>query len=381
MATALLLLLLLALLLSAHSTGASDFVIVDGTIGDLATKVLKNNETGEFAEIVVTSGGRTEALYLFSRRFGRVHQVLQSHEESDENARAASIRNNVHWAGCPLLPFANRIANGTYTFQGEKYYLPQNENSSVRSDALHGFLCNRTLKVVSATAGNDYASLTLGYNFTGKDTPGWPWPLSIEINYALTARHSLRITTRAFNPSSSGQAVPFYHSWHPYIKVSSVANAIVAFDASCAGWNHLIMPPGAPRAGSLIPTGKTEAASKSFIDGKSSIGGTDSKPTYYDDEFKSLATGTLFCGSNTSSMLEHTVFDPATKAKVVLFADRSQYRAVQIFTGARETFPEQWSAIALEPMSALADAYNNGDGLTILSAGETFQGTFGLRVE
>ena len=48
--------------------------------------------------------------------------------------------------------------------------------------------------------------------------------------------------------------------------------------------------------------------------------------------------------------------------------------------GGRETFPEHWSAIALEPMSALADAYNNGDGLTVLSSQETFTGTFGIRM-
>lgn len=59
----------------------------------------------------------------------------------------------------------------------------------------------------------------------------------------------------------------------------------------------------------------------------------------------------------------------------VLFADR-QHRVYQIFTGAKEGWG--WDAIAMEPMSALADAYNNGDGLRVLAAGESFEGTFGV---
>ena len=37
-----------------------------------------------------------------------------------------------------------------------------------------------------------------------------------------------------------------------------------------------------------------------------------------------------------------------------------------------------WDAIAMEPMSGLADAYNNGKGLRVLAAGERFVGTFGV---
>jgi len=51
----------------------------------------------------------------------------------------------------------------------------------------------------------------------------------------------------------------------------------------------------------------------------------------------------------------------------------------QIYTGAREK--SGVNGLVLEPMSALADAYNNGDGLTVLWPGDTFDGTFGASIE
>ena len=63
---------------------------------------------------------------------------------------------------------------------------------------------------------------------------------------------------------------------------------------------------------------------------------------------------------------------------VVLWQD-SNFRFVHVFTGSNSIFHE--NAVAIEPMSAMADAYNNHDHLTTLSAGETWGGSFGVYVE
>ena len=47
-----------------------------------------------------------------------------------------------------------------------------------------------------------------------------------------------------------------------------------------------------------------------------------------------------------------------------------------LFLGSMELWGD--SAVAFEPMSAKADAFNNYDHLAILSDGETFTGTFGF---
>ena len=47
--------------------------------------------------------------------------------------------------GASLMPWANRIANGTYNFYGKTYNLPVNEPE--RNDAMHGFLFKTNLEL------------------------------------------------------------------------------------------------------------------------------------------------------------------------------------------------------------------------------------------
>ena len=130
------------------SVAAARFEVVDEILGEgspdaLRMKTLRNRERGESFSIVWESGGKTEALRLRSAR-GHLRDVLQTH-----GGNATAVRLATHYAGSILLPFANRIANGTYSFFGQRHYLPRNEcPPNVRCDALHGFLFNRTLAVV-----------------------------------------------------------------------------------------------------------------------------------------------------------------------------------------------------------------------------------------
>jgi len=375
------------LLLEAGSAAAicddsSPFAISDEKMGAgesaLGMKVLTNQATGERVEVIWESGGRTERALLRSPTTGLLRDVIQTHEGD-----AVAVRNNEHWAGTILLPFANRIRNGTYSFFGQTYYLPRNEDTpGVRTDALHGFLANRSLEVTSTGCDNNSAYVSLGYRFDGTSTPGWPFKLDVEVTYTLSAG-SLTIGTRATSLEAS-HAVPFFNSWHPYFAVGSVPKALVEFD-SCVpeslkanpAWNHITMGAGAPRNGDLIPTG--EATAWTQFDGKTPIGGTEELPTYMDDEFKSAlpSSGDVqgACGPWYKQRIHDVGGDNAT---LVLFADR-QHHVFQIFTGAKETWG--WDAIALEPMSGLADAYNNGDGLTVLWPGETYFGQFGASIE
>ena len=86
-----------------------------------------------------------------------------------------------------------------------------------------------------------------------------------------------------------------------------------------------------------------------------------------DDEFEA----TELCSDST---ITQRIIDG--NESIVLSAEAQPFRTWQIFTGAKEGWG--WDAIALEPMSGLADAFNNGEGLKVLNAGETFEGTFGV---
>ena len=139
-----------------------DGVMSAGSADALRTKVLRNVASGEEATIIWESGGRTEGLLLASKRHpGVLHDVLSGHD-----GNATAVRVNSHWAGCPLLPWANRIANGTYTFEGVTHHLPINEVAG-RRDALHGLLCNKTMVVQKQWASGTEAGVRLGYSFDG----------------------------------------------------------------------------------------------------------------------------------------------------------------------------------------------------------------------
>lgn len=353
-----------------------DVTLSPGSPSALKTKVLRN-DAGESLQVVYGSGGKTARLVLKSVKTGRLRDVLVPQTD------AAAIRdtaNGIHYAGSILAPFANRVANGTYTFFGKAYHLPRNECTDVRCDALHGFLFNRSLRVVDSTTSATGASLTLGYSFDGASTPGWPFHADVNVTYALftvgTPAHTrLRITIRALNTNTDGSALPWTTSWHPYFAVSDVATTKVAFD-TCGGgaWRHLLSGPGAPRVGDLIPTGLSDAWTT--FDGTTPIGGSETRPTYFDDEFTTTLPGSARPEECADGITQRIIDGNET---TVLTGEHMQFRAWQIFTGAKEGWG--WDAIALEPMSGLADAFNNGAGLTVLMPGEAFEGSFSVWLE
>jgi aldose 1-epimerase len=63
---------------------------------------------------------------------------------------------------------------------------------------------------------------------------------------------------------------------------------------------------------------------------------------------------------------------------VRVWQDRS-FAFVQVYTG--DTLPDparRRSSVAVEPMSCAPNAFNSGDGLRLLTPGETFEGHWGI---
>jgi len=228
------------------------------------------------------------------------------------------------------------------------------------------------MSVVAEAVTDTDASLTLFYQFDGTD-PGYPFRYDLSLTYNLSIDHSLTLTAYVFNTMLlTGTAFPFTFGWHPYLMMNDVSQVLLTLD-SCVGWNHISMSPGAPMHGNLIPTGFTTPMQG--LDGALPIGGSASNPTYYDDEFK--ATRSPHAHSLCGDLITQFIYDPTTDQTIEFWQDNS-YRVAQLFTGSMSLWGS--SAIALEPMSGLADAYNNGDGLSIISAGQEWDGSFGIRL-
>lgn len=102
----------------------------DGNI--LHLKRLKNLKTEESA-LIHLYGGKLEALQLLNTEKKLVDLLL------GHNSNATAVIANSYWRGAILIPFANRIANGTYIWNGKTLYLKKNDVFGLKN-ALHGLL-------------------------------------------------------------------------------------------------------------------------------------------------------------------------------------------------------------------------------------------------
>lgn len=279
-------------------------------------------------------------------------------------------RSNIHVRNCNnniivvvdtiIIMFVLFSFQGQYTFFDKSYQLNVNENSTnpTRLNALHGLLAGKIFKVDRVDSSNSSAILGISYTFPGDET-GYPFKLTVYIEYTLST-NGLKLAFTITNNMGTNP-LPFYVGWHPYFACDA-HKAYVTLD-QCGKWSHVDMNEN------LNPTGFTEVFTG--FDGTTPIGGTSTDPTFYDDEYKIL-TSPYDC-----AMLKTKLYDPDRDETVVLWQD-SNFRIVHIFTGSTSLFKE--NSVAIEPMSGMADAYNNHDHLSIISGDEVWKGEFGVYV-
>ena len=188
--------------------------------------------------------------------------------------------------------------------------------------------------------------------------PGYPFSLDIRITYTLS-RHGLSIDVTATNVNGDGTPLPFYMGWHPYFNCTAYTSYVM-FDP-LTDWARLEFN------ANLDATGITRKST--IFNGSAPIGGTKNEPTYYNDEFKALY-------SPEDSYVR--LIDTASGQTVRLWFDAS-FPFVHVYTGSSYTFHED--AVAIEPQSGMTNAYNNHDGLSTISDGQTWHGSFGVYVE
>eukprot|EP00043_Microstomoeca_roanoka_P028522 m.18356 g.18356 ORF g.18356 m.18356 type:complete len:363 (+) comp8473_c1_seq1:100-1188(+) len=355
--TAVVLLLLLAVISLSNVGCFAQVVITDDTYmtgaDTVHLKVISDLATGQNVSIVWDVGGRVEELYLLGST--GLRKVLATH---DRNATA--VKANAHWQGELLVPYANRIANATYTWNETQYTLPMNEPA--RNNSIHGLLWDKRMNLLSQTSGDEEGTVVLSFTFNNTD-PGYPFKLDVQIHYTLNRYNGFSVRTVA-KSLETAWPLPFYHSWHPYF-LCNVHTSYIILDP-CTPWNHVDVYNNSNLYSNLIPTGRTTPWN--LFDGSEPIGGSVEEPTYFDDEFKA----TQVCPGGYRTILRDGL------TSVVLWQEAS-FRFVQVFTGSQS----QWGleAVAIEPMSGKADAFNNYDGLSILSAGDVYDASFGVYVQ
>jgi hypothetical protein len=255
---------------SPFTVSARQFSGGDEGAPDLTMQVLANSATGESAEILQSWGGKVERVRVCKRAASGSggasgggdacasppRDVIASRCDSGGadgtggNCTAALLQGSSS-LGALLIPFANRIAYGTYTFDGVEQRL-----SSDNSTVSHGFLIQgRPMELLAKETTATHAALTLGVVFNGSD-PGYPYKVAVNVTYLLSDTGGLHVTVRARNVNGDGSACPFMAGCHPYFRLlhGGFETAKLVLDrcgaASGGGWNRqaqaLIQVPSGP---------------------------------------------------------------------------------------------------------------------------------------
>ena len=249
------------------------------------------------------------------------------------------------YRGANLAPWPNRIADGAYTFGGQRHQVPVNEIE--RLTALHGLVIWNDWELLEQTP----QSATFGTIIEPQE--GYPHRLAIEAAYTLSEQ-GLTWRISATNISDGTAAAPYGVGPHPYL---------VAGNGTVDGWT-LELPATqilSVTPDRLLPTTVDEVATlrDGYFDfqGARELGGTE-----IDHAFTGLQT-------TTNDDVEVRVISPEGTG-VLMRWDGAVLPWVQIHTADRPEAELNRLGLAVEPMSCPPDAFNSGTDLISLAPGE-----------
>ncbi|WP_159017713.1 aldose 1-epimerase [Algibacter sp. L3A6] len=172
---------------------------------------IENSSKTVFAKIFLNDGASLQELKLFGQTLIKNLSPLDY-----KNTYASSI----------LFPFANRIKDGTYTYNNETYKFPVNE--APNNNALHGLVFDKTFDVIDETTAENSASVKLLYK-EDKKSEGFPFTYSIQLEYRITET-TLDLNVEVKNTDS--ETFPFTLGWHPYFLSSNLSESLLSFEST-----------------------------------------------------------------------------------------------------------------------------------------------------
>jgi aldose 1-epimerase len=247
-----------------------------------------------------------------------------------------------------LVPWPNRIEDGSYDFDGRSHQLALTEPS--RHNASHG------LARWAAWSVEEHAESSVSLTYRLMAQTGYPWVVDLHVLYDLSA-DGLTVTQTATNLSDS--PAPYASGAHPYL--SAGAGPVDDWELTLPAATRLLIDPER-----LLPIGR-EA-----VDG-----------TAYDFRVTRPIRGNVLNNAFTG-----LVRDEDGRAVVVLQGDRSvtlwadeHHRWLLVYSADDRPATARRS-LAVEPMTAPPDAFRSGEDLAVLapagSEGDTFSASWGI---
>ena len=323
----------------------------------LTEYLLEHSETGEFVSIIPAFGALLRQLVL---RKGNDLLALIKAPESPQALLA-----DESYASALLYPFPSRIRHGIYHFGGQDYALPMNEPN--RDNALHGLVHGKPFSVVSEETTDTYARLVVRHDYGG-EIVGYPFPFALTVRYELIQANqlplgsvttdrmcALRVGYSAVNTGS--QPSPAAFGWHPYFTLSN--ESVDDLTLSLPTRTAIVLDDD------MIPTGRqpVEQAATILL-----------RDQTLDTPFFIEPTGT---SGNGESFAETVLASEKTGTRLIVGqeAGPGKLNFLVCYT------PAGRDSVAIEPLTANADAFNNGEGLVVLESGDSLNGTMWVRLD
>ena len=242
--------------------------------------------------------------------------------------------------GQVLMPWPNRIRDGRYSFGGREQQLALSEPG--RGNASHGLV----RWVAWTLEEHTPASVSLTYRLMAQT--GYPWTVDLHLLYDLSA-DGLTVTHTATNLSA--EEAPYAAGMHPYLTV------------------------GEPRTGrlddlELLLPGSTRCLVDD--DRKLPVGDEAVEDTAYDFRVSRPLRGAVLDHAFTDLARDDRgravieLRDPADGSGSALWVDQG-HPWVQVFTADEPAGETYRRALAVEPMTAPADAFNSRRDLRVLA--------------
>jgi aldose 1-epimerase len=248
--------------------------------------------------------------------------------------------------GQVLIPWPNRLQDGSYEFEGRAHRLALTEPET--RTAIHGLVRWVPWKV--AERGPDRVVM----EHLLHPQPGYPFLLALRIEYALSA-HGLRVRTTATNAGS--QPCPYGAGAHPYLTVGTETVDPVILRAPAS-----TMLQSDERG---LPVDATSVEGTEFDFRRPRRIGS----TKLDNAFTDLERG-------EHGIAQVELSDPDHDTGVTLWVDES-YPYLMLFTG--DPLPDvDRRSLAVEPMTCPPNAFRSGEAVIRLEPGSSFTTEWGI---
>lgn len=246
-------------------------------------------------------------------------------------------------SGVVLAPWPNRVRDGQWNDNGTLRQLAITEPHF--SNASHGLLRFTAYEIDQTDAATAVLRATI------HPQTGYPYEVATSVTYALTDA-GIEVTHTLQNRSDA--AAPVAVGSHPFVTIGDVDPR-----------DLLLRVPAATRIDTderMLPTGMSPAP-------ESLRAGVRLGDVQIDTGFTDLTRG-------ADGRVRHTLTAPDRRAATLWQGEGFDFAQVYITPG----YPGHVLAVAIEPMTAPADALNSGVGIRHLASGESWMLRWGIEL-